>query len=139
MVVGKGLGVLRCAGMVLCAIAVVACIRIGGTQERRLVDLNDGSPEVCLRVAQEYATTAQLERLRASAKAQFPKLTDRDLATLGLRWQVMSLQDGRHTMIEVTIMPESQGADGKAVADFLAKQVLDDVRPKLTDAGATRG
>jgi hypothetical protein len=122
------------AGLVsiLCLIAATtACIRIGGTQQRRLVNLNDGPMALRLRVAQEYANQQQLGLLRASAKAQFPNLTDQDLATLNLAWQHAVLADGEHVMLEVTFMPESTGVDASAVADYVASRILDDVRPKF--------
>ena len=122
----------------LCALA---CVRVGGTQERRLVSLDGIPPERALRLAQEYATTDQLASLRTIAKTKYPHLTDADLATLGLRWQRMSLADGEHVMIELTFMPSSPGADAKAVADYLGDQVRRAIRAKLVknDVSELRG
>jgi len=106
-------------------------VQMGGTQERRLVDLNDGTIERRLQIAQEYVHDQQLGVLRASARKQFPNLTDGDLATLGLRWQRAVMGDGEHVMVEVTFMPQSKGVDAKAVADFVAGRVRDDIRAKL--------
>ena len=112
-------------------VATIACIRVGATQERRLVNLTDGPLALRLQVAQEYATQQQLDLLRAGAKAEFPILSDRDLATLGLAWQRAVLADGEHVMLEVTFMPESAGVDASRVADYVARRVIEDVRPKL--------
>jgi hypothetical protein len=128
----------QAVGVLVLIGAMIACIRIGGTQERRLVDLNDGTLALRLRVAQEYATSAQLEQLRSIAKARFPNLTERDLATLGLGWQDITLGDGEHVMLVVTFMPESKGVDAKAVADYVAQHVLQDVGPKLKGGGGLR-
>jgi hypothetical protein len=126
------------AWTILLAGMVVACIRIGGTQERRLVDLNDGPLAVRLQVAQEYVTAAQLSRLRSAARAHFPHLTDRDLGSLELAWQTMKLADSQHVMVVVTFMPDSKAVDAKAVADYVAQLVLADVGPKLRAGGTTR-
>ena len=121
-------GSLVVSGALLCALA---CVRIGGTQERRLITLDGIPKDRGLKLAQEYATPDQLASLRANAKTKYPHLTDADLATLGLRWQRMSLADGEHIMIELTFMPNSAGIDAKAVADYLAERVRRDIRAKL--------
>jgi hypothetical protein len=112
----------------LCALG---CVRIGGTQERRLVTLDGIPKDQGLRLAQEYATTGHLASLRAAAKTKYPQLTDADVASLDLGWQRMSLGDGEHVMIELTFMPSGADTDAKAVADYLAEQVRRDVRAQL--------
>jgi len=111
--------------------AITGCISIGGTQERRLIDLNDGPLDRRLQVAQEYVNEKQLTLLRASARKQFPHLTDRDIATLGLTWQRLLAGDGEHVMVVVTFMPESKDVDAKAVADYIGDQVRDELRPRM--------
>jgi hypothetical protein len=117
-------------------LSLTACIQIGGTQERRLVDLNAGSREVRLHIAQQYVNDGQLAALRAAARAKFPSLTDADLTTLRLAWQLMALGDGEHVMVEVTFMPPGKNVDAKAVADYVAGLVKNDLRPKLEGVSA---
>ncbi len=115
----------------LMMLAITGCVSIGGTQERRLIDLNDGPMDRRLQVAQEYVNDQRLTLLRASARKQFPNLTDRDLATLGLTWQRLLAGDGEHVMVVVTFMPESKDVDAKAVADYIGNQVRDELRPRM--------
>ena len=118
--------------LVLMLYAVLACVRIGGTQERRLVTFDGIPTAVGLTMAQECVTNDRLAAIRAAAKNKFPALTDADLATLGLKWQRMTSADGEHVMIEITFMPNNSGADAKAVADYVGEQVRRDIRAKLT-------
>jgi len=117
--------------LMIVAMAVGCSINIGGTQERRLVDLNDGPLEKRLQIAQSYVSGRQLGVLRSNARKQFPALTESDLATLDLGWQRAILQDGDHVMVVVTFMPQAKGIDAKAVADYVAKQVQEDLRAKV--------
>jgi hypothetical protein len=116
-----------------------ACsIQLGGTQERRIIDLNAGPAAARLNVAQQYATAEQLGVLRSLARKQFPGLTDADIATLGLAWQKGVFADGEHVMLVVTFMPSTKSIDAAAVADFIANKVRDDVKAHLqqTPSGA---
>jgi hypothetical protein len=123
--------------LVAAALLSVGCsVQLGGTQERRLVTFDGIANDRATKLAQGYATSEQLAKLRQAAKGQFPKLTDADLQSMGLRWQVMALQDGQHVMLEVTFMPKQSGVDAKAVADYLEDVVRRDIRAMLVQPGS---
>jgi len=119
-------------------VLAASCVHVGGTQERRLIDLNDGPPSIALPIAQEFATQQELDRLRARAKARFPGLAPADLEGLQLGWQEAVLGDGKHVMLEITFVPASDGVNAKAVADYVALEVRDAVLPRLKAAVASQ-
>lgn len=109
---------------------VVGCVDIG-TQERRVIVLNEGTLAHRLQVAQEYVTNDRLSLLRASVRKQFPNVKERDVAGLELSWQRMVTVGEDAVVVVVTFTPQGEDADAKLVADYCASEVRAELRPRL--------
>jgi hypothetical protein len=112
-------------------VVLCSCVRIGGTQERRILDLGTGDIAAKVQIVKAYVSEEQLQSLRTRARAKYPALSDRDIATIGLQWQRGVFADGEHVMIVVTFMPDGKEDIAAGVADYLLDTVGNDLRERV--------
>ena len=93
-----------------------------------------------LRIAQGIVTQARLARLKREIKARVPGITDKQLASLGLRWNQATLTTfqggGSRTVVSVVVVLQD---DGEFDPQPILRAAVAILEPEVNPVGTSRG